>query len=128
MRSSAEAFLREVVPITPVDGGPAGPRPGHPIGNHPGQARGGWQVGLGSAPSGQTGRLDTEGDETINAGVTRLKQYNILRHFNLHVTNNVDYMTKLNGGSSIQAPPGFIEEAAQRANIPERIRVAIADF
>lgn len=128
MRDAAQAFLTEVVPITPVDGGPLGPRPGRPIGTHPGQARGGWQVGLGSAPTGDTGRLDTDGDATIAAGVAKLKQYNIVRHRNLHVVNNVEYMGLLNDGSSTQAPAGFVEEAFARADPPSRIIAAIREF
>ena len=81
-----------------------------------GRARGNTQVGIGSPPTGETGRNDPSGAETQAAGaavVADLQAYEAA-----YVTNNVPYIEALENGHSGQAPQGMfavtLEELQQR--------------
>lgn len=46
-------------------------------------------------------------------GLSSIKTYR-LRDGPLYITNNVDYISTLNGGSSTQAPPSFVQKSIAR--------------
>jgi hypothetical protein len=90
------AILQTVILATPVDTG---------------RARGGWQVGLGSSPRAQTGRLDRGGGAAIAAGRATLAGRRSEQ--TVFITNNVNYVVFLNQGSSAQAPANFVAKATR---------------
>ena len=98
-REVAIGALTNVILSTPVDEG---------------TARLNWLVGIGLArgetllPSG-----DTSGQEAIAAGREVLAPEII--DGDIHLTNNLSYITSLNEGTSPQAPAGFVEEAVELA-------------
>ena len=59
-----------------------------------GRARGNWQLGIGSNPSGETGRTDKEGAATLLDGAAKLKT--LLPFVPVFITNNVPYILILN--------------------------------
>lgn len=71
-----------------------------------GKARGGWQLGIGAAPTGDTGRLDPEGSRTIMEELAKLKGSSPFAA--IHLGNTVDYINDLEEGSSAQAPDGIL--------------------
>lgn len=71
-----------------------------------GRFRGNWQVAIGSAPSGETGREDKDGGTTVAAGSAVISGMSELAA--IWLVNNVPYAQKLEGGSSIQAPTGVV--------------------
>jgi hypothetical protein len=95
------AFVRDVVPSTPV-------RTGH--------ARRNWQVNWG-APTGQElPGVDAAGGNTVINGEGRIKTGRRRNPFlPLVIENNVPYIGRLNEGSSKQAPPMFVERSIQLA-------------
>lgn len=74
-----------------------------------GRARANWQAGLGSAVTEVIEEKDKNGSRTIDRNrqviSTRRKGEDI------HLTNNLPYINRLNQGSSAQAPEGFVERA-----------------
>jgi len=74
-----EVFSR-VVPRTRVDTG---------------RARGGWQIGIGSVPTTETGVLDKSGGQTINAGLAKLAE--LKPNQNIIIANPVPYVIFLEG-------------------------------
>ena len=100
------AFIKDIVPATPVDTG---------------HARRNWQVNFG-APNGQElPGVDKAGSNTIQNGVSRIKTGGRRNPFlPLIIENNVSYITRLNEGSSQQAPMMFVERSIRFAqNIPQ---------
>lgn len=96
-----EAFVRDIVPRTPVDTG---------------HARRNWQVNFG-APNGQElPGVDKAGGNTVINGVSRIKSGGQRNAFlPLIIENNVPYIGRLNAGSSQQAPPMFVELSIRKA-------------
>jgi hypothetical protein len=103
VRQTAIAAVREVVLATPVDTG---------------RARSNWLVTLGGPSDDQVG------DETwvsFPSPQQTIDQANVevaARQPNgqdVYITNNVPYISRLNEGSSAQAPAGFVQQAVQRA-------------
>ena len=67
-----------------------------------GRARGGWQVGVGSSPSG-----DSSSSNPVSDGLQKMES---LRPYGaIHIANNVEYIGELeNGSSKKQAPAGML--------------------
>lgn len=71
-----------------------------------GRARGNWQVTISAAAAGQLDQTDEDGAPTIAAGLAALQG---LPPFDVvWISNNVDYIEKLEHGSSQQAPQGMM--------------------
>ncbi len=101
-------LLTRVVLKTPVDTG---------------RARGNWQTTIGSAPEGESGRLDesvsAEDSSSIEAGLKVLAE---LPPFAVvWISNNLDYISYLENGSSKQAPEGML--AVSIAELQEMFNV-----
>lgn len=111
VKDAAKAFLTSVVEKTPVDTG---------------QAVSSWKVGLNYQPSGP--RLFSPGSKGSTAGANRSAALGeglptIEKRKtgqNINIVNTVEYISRLNAGSSRQAPAGFIESAFQMATIAAR--------
>lgn len=82
-----------------------------------GRARGNWQVEIGKAAEGT---VDDPSEYGFAAATTKARaklagndgQSSSLRpQRDVHITNNLPYITPLNQGHSKQAPAGFVEEA-----------------
>lgn len=103
----SSAVSRELVESTPVDTGRA-------ITN--------WDAAVGRVPIGYrpTAAVPGQGGDTREANVasalsrmlSAISQYRVGKSVN--ITNSAPYINKLNAGSSLQAPAGFIEAAIQR--------------
>jgi len=106
VKLAAGGVVREVVFATPV---------------HTGLARSNWIASLGT-PSGKTISPHSPGNKlgrgesanaipAIRAAVTEIRN----RQFNetVFITNNLDYIGKLNNGSSTQAPANFVAKSVQ---------------
>lgn len=79
-----------------------------------GWARSNWLLAIGSPilkPAGSKNKLN---GSVQAAGVAAILGWKFSQG-PAYDTNNVPYMRKLNGGSSRQAPPGFIEKTVQAA-------------
>ncbi len=106
-RKIALEGLTRLVARTPVDTG---------------RARGNWQVGIGASPAGQiepaellppsektrdqAPPLAAVGQKTVDAGaqvIATIKPFCVS-----HITNNVNYIVKLEDGGSRQAPGGML--------------------
>ena len=59
----------------------------------------------GTRPDAEAGRLDRG---PMEAGIAEVRRYE-LEQGDVHVTNNVPYIEKLNAGSSRQAPSAFVQ-------------------
>lgn len=117
VRKCALAVDTTVVLATPVDEG---------------RARANWQVSIGQpadnvrAPYAAGSRGST-GAENAQAAIEQGKQV-IDRHKpgdTVYITNNLDYIGKLNDGHSAQAPAGFVEKAIQTGVQAVRARASI---
>jgi hypothetical protein len=95
-RKAALAIDATVVLATPVDTG---------------RARGNWQVELDNAKEGTVEPQDRSGQAAINQGKGVIAQYNGDTSKEIHITNNLPYIGKLNEGHSAQAPAAFVEKA-----------------
>jgi len=95
---AAGLILATVIPSTPVDTG---------------RARGNWQVNIFNPITSEIERLDKTGGATLTAGrqtiATRPPGATI------YISNNVNYIGRLNEGWSAQAPANFVEKAVQTA-------------
>lgn len=99
-----------------------------------GKARSNWIASLNAgvtyvippyAPGSHLGRGERR---NLSAAVAQIKsvseRFHINRHRSIHIVNNVDYIGKLNQGSSPQAPPGFVQLAFRAAlNVARRARL-----
>lgn len=99
LRKCAVAVDGAVVIATPVDTG---------------RARSNWQVGLDAPVAGTIeplakGTASTQA--SINAAKAEIAQYDGARNKELHITNNLTYIGRLNEGWSAQAPAAFVEKA-----------------
>lgn len=75
-----------------------------------GRARSNWLAGIGAAPSGTVAA--TSASAAIAAARSAIDQYKL--GSTIFIANNVSYISKLNSGSSAQAPAGFVEKAVAR--------------
>jgi hypothetical protein len=91
------AIGEELVPATPVDTG---------------FARANWRPSLNAPASVPISQLDPSGAATIAKITTVSKRWK--PGDTLFITNNAPYIGALNAGSSPQAGPGFVEDAAER--------------
>ena len=107
VKDVAKGILLAVVTDTPVDVG---------------TAKSNWQVSLNSEASGTRtayapGKKGSTGLDNIIAAVSigdgHIDQYN--SGDEIHITNNVPYITELNNGTSKQAPPGYVQDATLEA-------------
>jgi hypothetical protein len=71
-----------------------------------GRFRGNWQLGVDAVPTGETGRIDPSGSETISAIVGAVPQQAAGHVF--YLTNNSPYAQELEDGHSTQAPNGLV--------------------
>lgn len=92
----AVAINQVVVLATPVDTG---------------RARANWLVGLSNPVTEEVEQEDPSGVSTIAQGNARILTRR--RGQTIFISNNVEYINKLNEGSSSQAPAGFVELAVQ---------------
>lgn len=77
-----------------------------------GQAAANWHVGVGSpAPGFQEGF--TAYDQTRAAGLAKISSRQPGQPIN--ISNQTPYISKLNNGSSVQAPAGYVEMAISNA-------------
>ncbi len=77
-----------------------------------GRARANWQVNIGSPAVGEVatpGSPDQGSATALTAAQSTIATYK--GQGNIHITNNVPYIGKLNEGHSRQAPAGFVEAA-----------------
>tara|TARA_R110002096_G_C14661938_1_gene728454 strand:- start:50218 stop:50616 length:399 start_codon:yes stop_codon:yes gene_type:complete len=91
--------LVRVVKRTPVDTG---------------RARGNWQVGVGTIPSGNSS-ADSTGGSTISAGLGNLATLG--RNQTVFIANNLEYISFLEGGSSTQAARGMLAVSLQEVEM-----------
>ena len=95
MKMASIEFFRQVIIATPVDTG---------------RARFGWYITV-NTPSEEVPPM---GQYTIPSVESHSKVGTFTVKDRLFITNNVPYITKLNAGSSKQAPAKFVEKAAER--------------
>ncbi len=93
---TAQIISQTVILATPVDTG---------------RARANWQVGLGAPVTVETAETDRSGGSTIARNEARLRLRKSEK--TIFLSNNVDYISDLNAGSSSQAPANFVELAVQ---------------
>jgi hypothetical protein len=77
-----------------------------PKGYEPGTFRGNWQLGVGVIPSGETGRVDPTGAETLGAIIASIPER--AAGTILYLVNNVPYARPIEDGHSTQAPTGLV--------------------
>lgn len=75
-----------------------------------GRFRGNWQLGIGSIPAGETGRVDTGGGATVSAIIAGVPEDAAGRVF--YLANNVPYSQRIEDGWSRQAPQGLVSLTA----------------
>lgn len=71
-----------------------------------GRFRGNWQLGVGSIPSGETGKIDPQGSATLEAIVGAIPE--AAAGTIMYLTNNVPYAQAIEDGHSRQAPSGLV--------------------
>lgn len=112
VRAVGLTVLQAVTTATPVDTG---------------RARANWQVGLGSAPTDELHRVPhgTRKDpirpnpairEQVDWASAMSDGFSAIGGYTggeLHITNNVPYIVRLNEGWSPKAPGGFVEAAVE---------------
>jgi hypothetical protein len=98
VRKVAFDLLNGVILMTPVDTG---------------RARGSWEVGIGSAPSGGGESLDKGGGATLARGNAVLAGYELGKG-PVFIVSNLSYIQALEDGWSDQAPYGMVTVTAQR--------------
>jgi len=108
VKDVAIGVLTSVVRDTPVDTG---------------QAKSNWQVAMMKPASGTRAAYvpgekgSTSLDNTIAAiemGQAKIEN-EYISGSEIHITNNLEYITDLNDGASSQAPPGYVQEAVLEA-------------
>jgi hypothetical protein len=100
VRKVALAADQAVVMATPVDTG---------------RARANWIAGLNAAPSQVTDAEDKSGGKAIQQAAGVIAGYDGDKDAEIHITNNLPYIGRLNEGSSYQAPANFVQIAVRRA-------------
>lgn len=71
-----------------------------------GRFRGNWQLGVGTLPHGETGRVDPAGASTVSAIIAEIPTEAAGKVFWL--ANNVPYADAIEHGHSRQAPQGLV--------------------
>lgn len=71
-----------------------------------GRFRGNWQLGVGTIPAGETGRIDTGGGATLNAIIAEVPEQAAGKVY--YLANNVPYARRIEDGWSRQAPQGLV--------------------
>lgn len=99
VRKAAMAVDQAVVIATPVDTG---------------RARANWLAALDVATSNTTDGTDKGGARAIAAARAIIAGYDGDVNLEVHITNNLEYIGRLNDGSSYQAPAGFVQQATRR--------------
>jgi hypothetical protein len=103
VRKVALAADQIVVLATPVDTG---------------RARANWIASLDAASSDVKDGPSSPGagaNEALQQARSSVKHYDGDRNASVHITNNLPYISKLNDGSSAQAPANFVRTAVQAA-------------
>lgn len=77
-----------------------------PKGYAGGRFRGNWQLGIGSIPGGETGRIDPSGAATLGAVYAEIPTQAAGLVF--YLSNNVPYAQRIEEGWSRQAPTGLV--------------------
>lgn len=72
----------------------------------PGTFRGNWQLGVGSIPQGETGRIDPSGEATLGAIIAAIPEHPAGTV--AYLANNVPYARPIEDGHSTQAPNGVV--------------------
>jgi hypothetical protein len=80
-----------------------------------GYAASNWVPSLGGTAQGPYGSKDAVDYSRQFAGIQECKAYRITRTAAPIIINSVPYIEKLNGGSSLKAPPLFVEAAIAKA-------------
>jgi hypothetical protein len=105
VRKAALVIDQAVVTSTPVDTG---------------RARSNWQVQLNAAPEGTIesyvpGEGGSTGAQNTAAAIEQAKaEVANFKEGEIHITNNLPYIGRLNQGSSAQAPANFVQTAIQQ--------------
>lgn len=99
VRKAAMAADQAVVLATPVDTG---------------RARANWIAALDARAPGPTTSTDKGGSRAIAAARATIAGYDGDVNAEVHITNNLAYIGRLNEGSSYQAPAGFVRTAIRR--------------
>lgn len=71
-----------------------------------GRFRGNWQLGVGTIPVGETGRVDPVGSATVGAITAEIPAEAAGKVF--YLANNVPYAERIEQGWSRQAPTGLV--------------------
>ena len=109
VRKVALAADQAVVMATPVDTG---------------RARSNWIVALDASPEqtidpyapGEAGSTEAANTQAaIDQGQSVIRGYNGDQNQEIHITNNLPYIQRLNDGYSAQAPANFVEQAVIEA-------------
>lgn len=100
-KAVAIEILKNLIFSTPVDTG---------------RARNNWFVGLGSPIrkvniGTESASQEKSGQAQLNRGNAKITKANLGQ--DIFLSNNLNYIVKLNNGSSAQAPAGFVERAVQ---------------
>lgn len=98
VKKVAMAIDQAVVMATPVDTG---------------RARANWIASLDVASSTVTTKTDKGGAQAIAAARATINGYDGDTNAEVHITNNLEYIGFLDGGSSAQAPSGFVRTAVR---------------
>lgn len=94
MRKAALAIDSALVTSTPVDTG---------------RARSNWLLNFDSPASGTV--PPTDGSSALARNQGKVATFSLDKNVAIHLTNNLPYISKLNEGSSEQAPAGFVQGA-----------------
>jgi hypothetical protein len=99
VRKVAMAIDSAVVMATPVDTG---------------RARANWIAALNAASETSTDETDKGGGSAIAQAAGVVAGYNRDKDTEVHITNNLPYIGRLNDGSSFQAPANFVSIAVRQ--------------
>lgn len=79
-----------------------------------GRARANWIAALDAPASTVSASTDKSGSKAIRQAASVAGSYDGDRNVAVHITNNLPYIAALDGGSSYQAPAGFVRTAVRR--------------
>lgn len=89
-----------------------------------GWARANWVPHIGQPFRGTAGSPDSVNTARSEEGVAEVAAGYSVAKGQVHITNNVPYITRLNDGHSQQAPAGFVQRAidkAVRVDLPAKL-------
>lgn len=78
-----------------------------------GFAESNWVPSVGTQFSGLAGSKEAVSFAEQQSGIAQMLNYKLIQG-NFYITNNVEYVGRLNEGSSTQAPAGFVQAAIAR--------------